>query len=81
VQFVPSDLFGVLILPKIPTEEELKKIKRGALQVLPFTDIFSAIKDKNGSIGYLFQWYLILLWQNSSKSISLSVWNTTLKDI
>jgi hypothetical protein len=29
----------------------------------------------------LFQWYLILLWQNSSKSISLSVWNTTLKDI
>jgi maltose/moltooligosaccharide transporter len=31
VLFVPLDLFGVLILPKIPpTEEELRKIKRGA---------------------------------------------------
>jgi hypothetical protein len=46
VQFVPSDLFGgVLILPEIPPTEEDKKDKKRPLGLFtPFTDIFSAIK-------------------------------------
>jgi maltose/moltooligosaccharide transporter len=67
-----------------PTEEELRKIKEEPLGVFtPFTDIFSAIKEMPKvmwqlSLVYLFQWYaLFCYWQNSSKSIALSVWNTT----
>jgi maltose/moltooligosaccharide transporter len=67
-----------------PTEEELRKIKEEPLRVFtPFTDIFSAIKEMPKvmwqlSLVYLFQWYaLFCYWQNSSKSIALSVWNTT----
>jgi maltose/moltooligosaccharide transporter len=67
-----------------PTEEELKKIKEEPLHVFtPFVDIFSAIKDMPKvmwqlALVYLFQWYaLFCYWQNSSKSIALSVWHTT----
>lgn len=67
-----------------PTDEELKKIKKEPLHIFtPFIDIFSAIKDMPKvmwqlALVYLFQWYaLFCYWQNSSKSIALSVWNTT----
>lgn len=67
-----------------PTDEELRKIKEEPLGLFtPFTDIFMAIKDMPKvmwqlALVYLFQWYaLFCYWQNSSKSIALSVWNTT----
>ena len=69
-----------------PTEEELQKIKAEKIHVFtPFIDIFSAIKDMPKvmwqlALVYLFQWYaLFCYWQNSSKSIALSVWNATPK--
>jgi maltose/moltooligosaccharide transporter len=51
--------------------------------VSPFVDIFKAIKEMPKvmwqlALVYLFQWYaLFCYWQNSSKSIALSVWDTT----
>ncbi len=67
-----------------PTEEELQKIKAEKINLLtPFIDIFSAVKDMPKvmwqlALVYLFQWYaLFCYWQNSSKSIALSVWNTS----
>ena len=69
-----------------PTEEELafmKSKKRGVLE--PIIEIISAIKDMPKvmwqlALVYLFQWYaLFCYWQNSSKSIALSVWNATPK--
>ena len=69
-----------------PTDEELLKIKSEKLNVFtPFKDIFFAIKDMPKvmwqlALVYLFQWYaLFCYWQNSSKSIALSVWNVTPK--
>lgn len=69
-----------------PTEEELRVIKSEKLNFFtPFIDIFSAIKDMPKvmwqlALVYLFQWYaLFCYWQNSSKSIALSVWNVTPK--
>lgn len=71
--------------PEIPpTPEELAEIRRHKLNILsPFTEVFSAIKDMPRimwqlALVYLFQWYaLFCYWQNSSKSIALSVYNTT----
>jgi maltose/moltooligosaccharide transporter len=67
-----------------PTEEELQKIQAEKVNLLtPFIDIFSAVKDMPKvmwqlALVYLFQWYaLFCYWQNSSKSIALSVWNTS----
>jgi maltose/moltooligosaccharide transporter len=67
-----------------PTEEELQKMKSERLSLLtPFMDIVKAIKDMPKvmwqlALVYLFQWYaLFCYWQNSSKSIALSVWNTS----
>lgn len=67
-----------------PSEEELKKIQAEKVNLLtPFIDIFAAVKDMPKvmwqlALVYLFQWYaLFCYWQNSSKSIALSVWNTT----
>ena len=67
-----------------PTEEELQKIEAEKINLLtPFIDIFSAVKDMPKvmwqlALVYLFQWYaLFCYWQNSSKSIALSVWNTS----
>lgn len=69
-----------------PTEEELavmKSKKGGVLE--PIIEILSAIKDMPKvmwqlALVYLFQWYaLFCYWQNSSKSIALSVWNATPK--
>jgi len=69
-----------------PTEDELKKLKeeRGVFE--PLVEIFSAIKDMPRvmwqlALVYLFQWYaLFCYWQNSSKSVALSVWNATPED-
>ena len=74
--------------PEIPpTEEELREIKENPLSIFsPFTDIFTAIKDMPKvmwqlALVYLFQWYaLFCYWQNSSKSIALTVFHTTPKD-
>ena len=67
-----------------PSEEELQIIQAEKLNLLtPFIDIFSAVKDMPKvmwqlALVYLFQWYaLFCYWQNSSKSIALSVWNTS----
>lgn len=67
-----------------PSEEELKHIKekKGGL-FDPLIEIFSAIGDMPKvmwqlALVYLFQWYaLFCYWQNSSKSIALSVWGAT----
>jgi len=69
-----------------PSEEELARIKskKGGF-VAPLLEIFSAIKDMPKvmwqlALVYMFQWYaLFCYWQNSSKSIALSVWNATPK--
>lgn len=71
--------------PEIPpTDEELALMRSKPLNVLsPFTEVFSAIKDMPRimwqlALVYLFQWYaLFCYWQNSSKSIALSVYNAT----
>jgi len=67
-----------------PTEEELKKLKSEKRSFIrPLLEIFSAIKDMPKvmwqlALVYLFQWYaLFCYWQNSSKSVALSVWNVT----
>lgn len=67
-----------------PTEEELQQIQSEKVNIFtPFIDIFLAIKEMPKvmwqlAVVYLFQWYaLFCYWQNSSKSIALSVWNTT----
>lgn len=67
-----------------PTEEEIQKIQSEKINLFtPFIDIFKAVKDMPKvmwqlALVYLFQWYaLFCYWQNSSKSIALSVWNTT----
>jgi len=67
-----------------PSEEELAHIhaqKGGVLE--PLQEIFSAIAEMPKllwqlALVYLFQWYaLFCYWQNSSKSIALSIWNAT----
>jgi maltose/moltooligosaccharide transporter len=67
-----------------PSEEELQQMQSESLNVItPFIDILKAIKHMPKvmwqlALVYLFQWYaLFCYWQNSSKSIALSVWNTT----
>jgi maltose/moltooligosaccharide transporter len=67
-----------------PTDEELMDIKSHDLNVFtPFIDIVKAIQFMPKvmwqlALVYLFQWYaLFCYWQNSSKSIALSVWNTS----
>jgi maltose/moltooligosaccharide transporter len=69
-----------------PSEEELAQIKAKKSGLFePLIEIFSAIKDMPKvmwqlALVYLFQWYaLFCYWQNSSKSIALSVWNATPK--
>jgi len=71
--------------PEIPpSEEELKIMQSESLNVLtPFVDIAKAVRHMPRvmwqlALVYLFQWYaLFCYWQNSSKSIALSVWHTT----
>lgn len=71
--------------PEIPpTEEELVRMKEHPFSLLsPFREIPDAIKHMPKvmwqlALVYLFQWYaLFCYWQNSSKSIALSVWKAT----
>ncbi len=74
--------------PEIPpTHEELEEIKANPISIFsPFTDILGALLDMPKvmwqlALVYLFQWYaLFCYWQNSSKSIALTVYQTTPKD-
>ncbi len=71
--------------PEIPpTDAEIAVLRANQKGVLaPFIEIFAAIKEMPSvmwqlALVYLFQWYaLFCYWQNNSKSIALSVWNTT----
>jgi maltose/moltooligosaccharide transporter len=86
VQFVPSDLFGgVLILPRDPpTEEELRKIEAmGFLHhlLIYFLQLRTCQSDVAASIG-LFVWYaLFCYWQNSSKVLRCLFGIQLLKDM
>ncbi|MBL7876073.1 MAG: MFS transporter [Cyclobacteriaceae bacterium] len=67
-----------------PTAEELEEMKNAPKNVFgPFIEISKAIGSMPRvmwqlALVYLFQWYaLFCYWQNSSKSIALSVWKTT----
>ncbi|WP_278034802.1 MFS transporter [Flavobacterium nitratireducens] len=67
-----------------PTAEELAHLKENKGGLFdPLIEIFSAIGEMPKvmwqlALVYLFQWYaLFCYWQNSSKSIALSVWNAT----
>lgn len=69
-----------------PTAEELAQIRAKKVSVIEsITEIFHAIGEMPKvmwqlALVYLFQWYaLFCYWQNSSKSIALSVWNATPK--
>ena len=69
-----------------PTAEELAEIRSRKTNVLEsIFEIFHAIGEMPKvmwqlALVYLFQWYaLFCYWQNSSKSIALSVWNATPK--
>ncbi|MEO0058777.1 MAG: hypothetical protein RLZZ312_424 [Bacteroidota bacterium] len=66
-----------------PSSEELLHLKNNPTNVFtPFIEIFEAIKDMPKIMWqlflvYFFQWYaLMVYWQNNSKSMALSVWNT-----
>ncbi|MCC6723802.1 MAG: MFS transporter [Saprospiraceae bacterium] len=71
--------------PEIPpTAEELKEIQKEPFSLmLPFKEVPAAIREMPKvmwqlALVYLFQWYaLFCYWQNSSKSVALSVWNVT----
>lgn len=70
-----------------PSAEELAQIRSKKVSVTEsILEIFQAIKVMPKvmwqlALVYLFQWYaLFCYWQNSSKSIALSVWNATPKD-
>jgi len=69
-----------------PSKEEIDQIQNEKRSFLhPIIEIFSALKEMPKvmwqlALVYLFQWYaLFCYWQNSSKSIALSVWNATPK--
>jgi maltose/moltooligosaccharide transporter len=70
--------------PEIPpTAAELAHLNTSKGDILlPFKEIAAAIKDMPKvmwqlSLVYLFQWYaLFCYWQNSSKSIAATVWDT-----
>lgn len=71
--------------PEIPpTQEELDHLKKHPFSLmLPFREIPDAIRHMPKvmwqlALVYLFQWYaLFCYWQNSSKSIALSIWKAT----
>jgi maltose/moltooligosaccharide transporter len=69
-----------------PSDEELAAIRAERISLItPFADIVKAITEMPKvmwqlALVYLFQWYaLFCYWQNSSKSIALSVWGATPK--
>ncbi|WP_010133873.1 MFS transporter [Ochrovirga pacifica] len=84
---IGSILWSIKTTKEIPpSNEELKRMKeekKGFFE--PLVEIFAAIGDMPKvmwqlALVYLFQWYaLFCYWQNSSKSIALSVWDATPK--
>jgi len=88
VCYIGTILWSIKTTKEIPpTPEEVEKIKAEPLRLLdPFKDIILAIGEMPRvmwqlALVYLFQWYaLFCYWQNSSKSIALSVWKATPKD-
>jgi maltose/moltooligosaccharide transporter len=85
---IGSIWWSIKTTPEIePDAEELAIIrskKHGAMESIK--EIIEAIGEMPKvmwqlALVYLFQWYaLFCYWQNSSKSIALSVWNATPKD-
>ena len=77
--------WSVFKTPEIPpTAAELIALKAEKINVFtPFKEIGNAIGNMPKvmwqlALVYLFQWYaLFCYWQNASKSIAKSVWNTT----
>ena len=66
-----------------PTEEELAHMRAGKTGLwAPLKEIIAAIGEMPKvmwqlALVYLFQWYaLFVYWQNSSKSIALSIWDS-----
>lgn len=82
---IASIWWSMRTTPEIPpTPEELHHMKSTGINIFsPFIEIGKAITDMPKvmwqlALVYLFQWYaLFCYWQNASKSIALSVWNTT----
>lgn len=82
---IASIWWSMRTTPEIPpSAQELEHMKANKLNVLtPFIEIAKAITSMPKvmwqlALVYLFQWYaLFCYWQNASKSIALSVWNTT----
>jgi maltose/moltooligosaccharide transporter len=82
---ISSVLWSITTTPEIPpTEEELTALKKEKINIFtPFIEIIAAIRYMPKvmwqlALVYLFQWYaLFCYWQNTSKSIALSVWNAT----
>ena len=82
---IASIWWSMRTTPEIPpSAQELEHMKANKLKVLtPFIEIAKAITSMPKvmwqlALVYLFQWYaLFCYWQNASKSIALSVWNTT----
>ncbi len=82
---IGSIWWSMYTTPEIPpSEEELQHLRAQKTSLLtPLIEICEAIKDMPKvmwqlALVYLFQWYaLFCYWQNSSKSIALSVWKAT----
>lgn len=82
---IASVLWSISKTPEIPpTPEELAALRAEKGGILkPILEIGHAIQHMpkvmwNLGLVYMFQWYaLFCYWQNASKSIALSVWNTT----
>lgn len=82
---ITSVWWSIRTTPEIPpSPEELEEIRSKPLSLLgSFKDIAVAIKDMpmvmwQLALVYLFQWYaLFCYWQNSSKSIALSIFSST----
>jgi len=82
---ITSVWWSIRTTPEIPpSPEELDEIRSKPLSLFgSFKDIAAALKDMPTvmwqlAVVYLFQWYaLFCYWQNSSKSIALSIFNAT----
>ena len=85
---IGSILWSMKTTPEYPpSEEELKKLRNQKLSFIEsIKEIIAAIKEMPRvmwqlALVYLFQWYaLFCYWQNASKSIALSIYNTTPKE-
>ena len=82
---IGSILWSIKTTSEIPpSNEEIAEMKsKNGFFTEPIFEIFSAIRAMPKvmwqlALVYMFQWYaLFCYWQNSSKSIALSVWNAT----